>query len=192
MNCWMILLGCPVRAATIQGKQTVLGTIVDMDPAAGWWRLRFFNGTEYEINHPWNGENDAPGTHLFPGRGLEGSRLMIEPKSRTFSNCFPIRVACHVPAADYGVDQVDLNVDGCCVNLDLYWARSKQGFPAYVWRTYTASREAFEAGTYVLEINRNGAATGTATKVFTVHSSSARSLDWHWLDPDMPLGVVAN
>lgn len=185
MRRCVLLLGLVLVMGGTSWANMAIQSIVDGNRLAGWWLLRFFDGTEYqrefEVQRPL--QDWMPG---FSNGGLGSvfpdtrTKVTVTPSVPTPSDEVSVEVSCWVPASNFGVDQADLDIQGHQITLDLHWASLGIGFQAFTWRTHTASLGTLEAGTYILRVNNSGAASGTVTKSLVVREPLRAQLVPGW------------
>lgn len=189
MRRHMVFLGMVlVMSGTGWAQSAGIASLAEGDTAVGRWLLRFFGGTEYEREFEvLRAERDwVPGyasdalASTFPDTR---TKVAITPSVPTPSDEVFVEVSCWMPAANYDVDQADLDMVDQTINLSLHWAGDGIGLQAFTWRKYSMSLGVLPAGSYMLHVTNSGAATGTVTKSFQVRESLRAHIggpDWPW------------
>ncbi len=187
MKRYALLLGLVLALSSASWAQGIrTASIAEGDTAAGRWLLRFFGGTEHEREF----EVERTVRDWMPGHAKDGlasvfpdtrTKVAIVPSVPTVSDEVFVEVSCWMPAANYSVDQADLDIQGQTVKLELHWAGDGIGSQAFTWRKHTTSLGILPAGSYVVHVTNSGAATATVTKAFVVREPlRARTLNPDW------------
>jgi len=181
----VLLLGLVLVMGGASWASLVQDQLVAGDSQAGWWLLRFFEGTEYQREL----EVQRPALDWIPGFS-SGDLQSVFPDTRTKVAVTPnvpipsdeifVEVSCWVPASNYEVEQADLDIQGSQITLDLYWASSGIGLQAFMWSTYKTSLGTLEAGTYMVRVNNSGAVSSTVTRSFQVREPLRAQLVPGW------------
>lgn len=168
MKSWIVLLGWALLASPTVGQQSVVQSIAESDPMAGFWQLEFMDGSLYTIQRPWAWGDDGLSNGLVSNAFTHKPKVTITPSSPTTADSIEVEVKCWVPASNYGVDAAEVDIDGYHIDLNLHWTSVGYGFQAFAWRTYTTTLGTLAAGTYVLDVNNSGGVTESVKKIFTV------------------------